>query len=280
MIFGRARLAEQTLSYRRGLVLGLTMVGIVILIVFVLLLAFGALLSLERQKITALQETEDDQKKQIADLIQRIHYINKSTRGRTIDDLVAELVQKTKQLDEINAAAISANVEPSPDGIQNALSQLNTLQSIEESWIELVEAAEAADIPLTPKEIAEVLNAGREILNLDGRSVADVVSDNMRLNEEIEDQKGDNTNLSEELDKCKSIGDGLQRPRCIAPGLSKAISYLYDVDVYDDSFVLSALWPVDENHFYLILPGVKEFGREGKFNTKEFKIFICHIFFF
>jgi cell division protein FtsB len=65
-------------------------------------------------------------------------------------------------------------------------------------------------------------------------------------------------------------GDGLQRPRCMVPGQVAAIPYLFDIRVYNDRFVIEALWSSSEDLIYYSVPGVREFGRRGTFSSKQF----------
>lgn len=96
-----AEIAHENLSYRRGLVLGLTMAEIVVLIIFVLLLALAGLLGNKERQLAALA---DDNKK-LEDHVNQLIEVNGTLtellpKSRKFDDLFQELTLTRKRLNQ------------------------------------------------------------------------------------------------------------------------------------------------------------------------------------
>ena len=155
----------QNISYRRGLVLGLTMAEIAILIIFVLLLAFAALLAGQRDKrkeaekiAQARQDTIISLKKQFSEIRERL------PEGKSIEELQRELVfvsETRQQLEEVYEAAKEHGFSPEPDAVRDALETAREYEDlisagkgteVPSCWVQDDESIEYIyDINLTPK---------------------------------------------------------------------------------------------------------------------------------
>ncbi len=134
----------QNISYRRGLVLGLTMAEIAILIIFVLLLAFAVLLAGQRDKrkeaeqiAKARQDTIISLKKQFSEIRERL------PEGKSIEELQRELVSVSKtrqQLEEVYEAAKEHGFSPEPDALRDALESAREYE-------DLISAGKGTEVP-------------------------------------------------------------------------------------------------------------------------------------
>ena len=130
-----ANLEKQTSAYRRGLVLGLTMAEIAILIIFVLLLAFAALLVRQQDKQKEAERVAEE-------------------RQETITLLETQL-----------EAQFSAMQEILPGGdknIEELQRELVLLRDAKQQLARLQSTAEAAGFLSEPETIVNTLELGRE----------------------------------------------------------------------------------------------------------------------
>lgn len=116
----------QNTSYRRGLVLGLTMAEVTILIIFVLLLGFAALLAGQRDKRKEAEHIAKARQDTIISLQEQLSTIQEQlpTGMKDIEELHRELVSLSatkQQLTEFHEAAQEAGFSPEPDIIRDAL---------------------------------------------------------------------------------------------------------------------------------------------------------------
>lgn len=110
-------LTRENRSYRKGVVLGLTMAEILILIVFILLLAFASLLKNEQDKVNLMNENRES-------LIKILHLINQPD-----PDISKELVRVYEKMPEILVEVKSQDLkndpaEPIEEVIKRAVAKL------------------------------------------------------------------------------------------------------------------------------------------------------------
>jgi flagellar motor protein MotB len=116
------KIAQQSLSYRRGLVLGLTMAEIMILLVFCLLIAMATFLKTEQtRRMTAEQQVRAEQTRGAADrelvaalkdlpaLYERVRAAAGSRDSRAISEYWHELVESHDFVAELKTGGLSEN---------------------------------------------------------------------------------------------------------------------------------------------------------------------------
>ena len=176
----RAQIVEQDSSYRRGLLLGLTMAEIMILIVFILMLAMGLLLHLEkkdRKDFEALTVIQRDQ-------ITNLNAAAQSAKSR-YQALQNEASGHRKQLKRLQEAAAAVGVEPTPKAIRRALGDLSNYQKLSDNWRELVDAAKSAGISQTSDAMAKAIRMAPDTKALGDRSASEIVKENNALKQSL-----------------------------------------------------------------------------------------------
>ena len=147
-------------SYQRGLVLGFTMAEVVILIIFVLLVTFVALLAVHGEK---RKEAEQEYKESISKLQGQIKEFEKLIGGediekllremkrtkkhredfernfgdKSLDNVKRELEEAKKYREKIQNAAEASGFSPKPDGVKDALI----------SYGKLISAGKGTEVP-------------------------------------------------------------------------------------------------------------------------------------
>lgn len=121
-----ATLEKQTTAYRRGLILGLTMAEIAILIIFVLLLAFAALLVRQQDKQKEVERVAEERQEKIAQLETQFSTIQDILPGggKNVEELQRELVllrDAKQQLARLQSTAETAGFLSEPEAIINTL---------------------------------------------------------------------------------------------------------------------------------------------------------------
>ena len=155
-------------SYNHGLVLGLTMAEVVILIIFVLLLAFAALLVGQRDKRKEAEQIAEMRQDTIFSLQKKLKQFAEIQEwlreGKSIEEVQRELVvfSNTKQqLKKYREAAQEHGFSPDPDSVRDALRIAREYEDrmsagkgteVPSCWVRADESIEYIfDINLTPK---------------------------------------------------------------------------------------------------------------------------------
>jgi hypothetical protein len=252
----RAQISEQNGSYRRGLVLGLTMAEIVILIIFILLLALTALLEIERDKLLEEHEKllEAEQQalsaeRKATDLTEQMSVLTDISGGEDIEELVRELVaarQVLKKTGELRSqlaearelvtqyedAAREAGVSPTPEGISSALDEAKELVAQYE------DAAREAGVPPTPEGVSRALVESREIqealAEFGDMTGKEIVQEGMELRTENTRLEGQLANAQKKL---VSLGKGSEMPSCWAK-TDGTVEYIYEVAVNSNGMIV------------------------------------------
>ena len=266
-----SNIAAQGASYRKGLVLGLTMAEIMVLIVFILLLALAGIFSKiqEREKLMEREVYNSEEKVQyLTDLLEKYEQIS---NGKSVQDLARELVLAQRQLSVANAKnteleaknetsealindlktlAEEMNFDPSPEAIIQALNELKTFKQVTAS---LGESGSFNEIQRALKQLTEF----RELANNAGidptpQSVGRALEDAERIKkglegfgekpieeviQEIKNVQMDNNNIKGQMANLKrkldSVGKGTEMPSCWAKE-DGTVEYIYDVALTSD----------------------------------------------
>ena len=134
-------LEKQTSAYRRGLILGLTMAEIAILIIFVLLLAFAALLVRQQDKQKEAERVAEERQETITLLETQLEAQFAAIQeilpdgGKNIEELQRELVllsDAKQQLERLHSTAEEAGFLSEPEAIINTLEMGREYSTIRE----------------------------------------------------------------------------------------------------------------------------------------------------
>ena len=163
-----AILEKQNASYRQGLVLGLTMAEIAILIIFVLLLAFAALLVHQQDKQKEAEQVAEERQKIITQLEAQLSIIQEvlPDGGKNIEELQRELLllrDAKQQLTTFQKAAEAAGFSPELEAMINALEMGREYEKIESTIRELLPNGERNVEKLLGmvREYEKIISAGK-----------------------------------------------------------------------------------------------------------------------
>ncbi len=208
VLSNRAQISEQDGSYRRGLVLGLTMAEIAILIIFILLLALGFVLEKEHERRRAIETNLRDANTKISNLSEQISVLSSLSKGRDIEEFVRELIAARESARELKS-------------IKSELTEAKELVS---EYEEVLEGA-------SPKEVAEALEEAitiKSILEQFGDKHAEqILKEYADL--QIEKNRLDGQ-LANAQKKMESMGKGNEMPSCWATA-DGTVEYIYEVAV-------------------------------------------------
>jgi hypothetical protein len=260
-------LAQQDRSYRRGLVLGLTMAEIVVLIIFALLLALAADLAVREERIRVLERLAVD----AAPARQALAALQEQfPQAQNFDDLFIELkvaVEQAKSLGqsqqqlavavakakeaEKNARMAKAVEQQFPKArtpeelmvelrqvLEQAHQQAETRKELESAKAELQEAAADAGLGRDLREAAKA--AGKEPRDMVAIASAAVRDGDPRVREgelqrEVATLKGQLVNLRGKL---AAVGKGTEMPACWASPETGRPEYIFDIALKSAAFVI------------------------------------------
>lgn len=241
MLFRKARVHEQTDSYRRGLVLGLTMAEIAILIIFILLLALAALLARERTKRETAERDLAAARAQAESLKDQVSVANEILGGQDIEVFIRELVEARSEA--AKAAALAEDVAQKDRKIREWRRELAELRSQADSNSELLartlkaeeevrqwrEATSDGAETNTPGSVSEALDQLKVLEPLIEESMG---GDIAAVAEKISEIQSENTRLTGQVANMrrllKGAGKGTEKPACWANPEGKP-EYIYDV---------------------------------------------------
>ena len=155
-------------SYNHGLVLGLTMAEVTILIIFVLLLAFAALMVEQRDKRKEAEQIAKVRQETIISLQKKQKQFAEIQKwlpeGKSIEEVQRELVvisETSQRLEEFREAAQEHGFSPEPEAVRDALGKAREYEDhisagkgteVPSCWVRDDESIEYIyDINLTPK---------------------------------------------------------------------------------------------------------------------------------
>jgi hypothetical protein len=227
------RLDIVNIANRRGLLLGLTLSEIMMIILFALLLLFGAVFS-----------EQDEDKKRIAELD------NAARRGETalaavdrmrdlivqagiatnkIDDvlremkLVEHLRNEIKRLKDQQTALVPVN------SIEKRKQLDTVLEELRKNELEVVEAQNKLDQIL--REMTQVADKRKEV----EKRATEFEKEVMKLKDEVSRQKGQIVQMRREL---SGVGKGTEMPACWADEKTGKTEYIFDVALLDGGFIV------------------------------------------
>ena len=224
----------QNTSYRRGLVLGLTLAEIAILIIFVLLLAFAALLASQRDKrkeaeqvAEARQDTIILLQKQFSTIHELLPYGEKN-----IEELKRELVvlRETKQqLAKFQDAAQSSGFSPEPEAIKNALESAREYENLKSAIQERLPDGEM-NIGELERELVSLSETKQQLAKFqDAAQSSGFSPEPEAIKNALESAR--------EYENLKSEGKGTEMPSCWTRE-DGTIEYIYEVNLTPTGLVV------------------------------------------
>ncbi len=198
-------------SYRKGLIMGLTMSEITIMIIFVLLLAFSFFIKKEQRKVEKYKKNEES--------IERlVNFIEKKEQP-----LTQELVEGLEKLPEIKKLVEKRNKLPDKEEVN--LDQL--LQKMREDLEKEIQESEVKELenPLA-MPVAPVLTKEMKLEN----ELKELLNEKISLSKKINNLEGQNLHL---IRKVKGIGF----PPCWAKA-NGSPEYIFNVYLRDDGIVI------------------------------------------
>ncbi|RCK46095.1 hypothetical protein [Thalassospira profundimaris] len=256
-------------SYRRGLLLGLTMAEIMLLIIFILLLALASLLLFQKEKEEKLLEQTSNLSRQVLTLREQVHTYESITEGRS--DLVQELAQlrvmnrqqeamleqfeaDAEAFAELEAALKSVGVDIASGTLKKDLSEFRELKieldktglssqpkqlaQILQSSNDLVMAAKEAGVEPTSESLKEAFEERAAlkgvVADMGGSDIVEALKENRELEREVERMKGQQANMQLTLER---LGRGTEKPSCWADS-DGSVEFIYEIALTSNGVIL------------------------------------------
>lgn len=239
-----SRVQEEDQSYRRGLLLGLTMAEIVVLVIFILLLVLGAVferLSREaedmRLHILDLERANDSRARIIRDLGNDPEAFKRALAAA--DELHDQLAIVAREADHLKEQ-VQQMEAARPKGMEE-----RPLPEIFRELVFLRDAIEEAGIEPTPTALEHALTqaqVAKEVLKAipDGDALL-LVAENKRLTEKAEVLAREKQNLQNQIANLRlqvsAGGRGLDHPPCWATPGGKA-EYIFNVALTSNGLIV------------------------------------------
>ncbi|MFM8186609.1 MAG: hypothetical protein ACKN9I_06745 [Alphaproteobacteria bacterium] len=199
-------------SYRKGLIMGLTMSEITIMIIFVLLLAFSFFIKKEQRKVEKYKKNEES--------IERlVNFIEKKEQP-----LTEELVQGLEKLPEIKKLVEKRNKLPDKEEV-NLDQLLQKMREDLEQEIKESELVKELENPLAPV-VPPILTKEKKLEN----EIKELINEKINLSKKINNLEGQNIHL---IRKVKGIGF----PPCWAK-VNGNPEYIFNVYLRDDGILI------------------------------------------
>lgn len=201
----KADIQHQDNTYRRGLVLGLTMAEIMVLILFALLLAMAASFELRERELVRLQAVESA--------------INEAFKGQPSSMTAKKLVELVEK-QQVSIASLQKQLEQTKGSVEKAAIVDDIFQALKKAGADTVE----------PKKFPEMIQLASAVAKYapekDGSpptpvQISDALSKYASLQSEITNLKGQNNQLS---DRIRQFGRGNEFPSCWATPEGKSES--------------------------------------------------------
>lgn len=221
--------SEQTSSYRKGLVLGLTMAEIVVLIIFVLLLAFAALLNAEKEKTNQMSAALESTKAALVDANQKAEaLIELSSEFSNIAKVIGD-----KDVDKFVRELLEAKIS------QQKLNEINQLLKKTKKEKEQYEKIlREAGLKASPDSIVQALEEAKSLSeafeHINDKTSTEVAKDYIELITENNRLEGQLANITRKL---KQIGKGTEMPACWAKP-DGSVEYIYDIALASEGLIL------------------------------------------
>jgi hypothetical protein len=228
---------DQQQGYRRGLVLGLTMAEIAVLVIFVLLLVFGALLTRQAREAEALHETVALLEPARAELDRIADRLGGSPEA--IVEALARAAETQRRLVLIEEeVGRLRELEQTLESIRSHGTPEQPLPEIFRELMLLRDATVDAGIAPVPealrRALADAAEAKEILAAVAGEDAATLGEVNARLAREAENLKAQMANL---LRQAQLGGRGLDHPPCWPTRDGKA-EYIFDVALTGQGLIL------------------------------------------
>lgn len=207
-------ISNQNIAYRRGVILGLTLAEIMLLVIFLLLLTFMAILKNEREryehKLLLVKKSPPIEK-----IIQILE--------KQAPDIMDELVLANQKLPEIIAMIKKEKLkirksETIPDVILRSVENLKADK-------EIIKHSGSVN-----QKLKQVINAQEGLI----KKQEELIKVRKELETEVENLKGQNKSLYKQIE---SNGKGVDYPPCWADPTGKQ-EYIYNIFLTDDGIVI------------------------------------------
>lgn len=201
----KADIQHQDSTYRRGLVLGLTMAEIMVLILFALLLAMAASFELRERELVRLRAVETA--------------INEAFKGQPSSMTAKKLVELVEK-QQVSIASLQKQLEQAKGSVEKAAIVDDIFQALRKAGADTVE----------PKKFPEMIQLASAVTKhapgKDGNppspaQISDALTKYAGLQAEVTNLKGQNNQLS---DRIRQFGRGNEFPSCWATPEGKSES--------------------------------------------------------
>ena len=226
-------------SYRRGLVLGLTMAEIVTLIIFVLLLALSALLARKDDEMARLVEELAQKETEILVLEEKSVAIDRFVSGSDdIESYFRELVLKRQEVDRLQKekAALVEKSEALASELEQTREQAEAYRAIEEALVGAgLNVGRPEELTVAARQLEEVA-ALRDILESAGldtdlAGLKEQLASLSAVQEAMGMLGDENATLRERMEYFRRMAAGRSNllPPCWIDPESKKAEYIYDI---------------------------------------------------
>src|ERR1700687_505109 len=230
---------------RRGLVLGLTLAGVLLLILFLLMLALGSRMEFWRieaeqrqQKYNELVATHDSLKKIQAELVKN---------GAVDIKSVQELVTRLSRVEELERSLSELSKEYST--LSSQVVALKSLGADMGKTLQIVSAALERAKQIDPNDPPALLKRALDILDRLGPStqpeqvkpLSQMVTDS-QVKQQLAKVDAEREKLRQQLDGLMRNGNGLTYPPCWTAAKGKT-EYMFDVTAKDGGLVVRDAFP-------------------------------------
>ena len=137
-------------SYQRGLVLGFTMAEVTLLIIFVLLITFAALLAVQEAKRKEAERIADGQKETISELEDQVKEFQELISGNSIEELQRELILGKQHLAKFQERF-------GENSIEELQRELGSFREAKQELEEIHEAAQKSGFSTHPDAVKDTL---------------------------------------------------------------------------------------------------------------------------
>lgn len=237
----RNSINRNEMSYKRGLVLGLTMAEIVLLLLFSLLLALAALFWEQERALTKAFDERDIYRLELWDSQAKLETVMKQLAQSDFREMRKELVRLTEQERKIEYLMQRFAVDPDSSTEEKVSTLVEKLTKLEKVETALDVAGFSKEPETLTQELREVQDSKGTIDRIrDELNAADEKSENLekRLNnaEQALDQKqGLVANLQRTLER---YGRGTEKPACWADPETGKPRYIYDVGLTSGGLIV------------------------------------------
>lgn len=237
----RNSISRNELSYKRGLVLGLTMAEIVLLLLFSLLLALAALFWEQEQALTKAYDEREAYRLDLRDSQAKLETLMKQLSQSDFKEMRKELVRLTEQERKIEYLMQRFAIDPDSSTEEKVSTLVEKLTKLENVETALDVAGFSKEPGLLTQELRDVQDSKHAIDRIRGKlNAADEKSEKLekRLSnaEQALDQKqGQVANMQRTLER---YGRGTEKPACWADPETGKPRYIYDIGLTSGGLIV------------------------------------------